>query len=138
MSEAGAAGPVARGAVRLRPRDVLADFRGTGTCELRPPRRDAILAPGQARAVRSTPGFPSPNHDFRSESMKKVRIRIAALVPVALMVIGWGCSGTPAVSTSTTEATVKGTVTIQGKPATKGTVEFDPANYQRKDVQARS
>src|SRR6516164_2652145 len=70
--------------------------------------------------------------------MRKVRIRIAVLVPSALMVIGWGCDGRPAVSSSTTEATVKGTVTIKGKPATKGTVEFDPANYQRKDVQARS
>jgi hypothetical protein len=54
------------------------------------------------------------------------------------MVIGWGCDGRPAVSSSTTEATVKGTVTVKGKPATKGTVEFDPANYQRKDAQARS
>jgi hypothetical protein len=70
--------------------------------------------------------------------MGSVRTRIAVLVPSALLVIGWGCDSRPAVSTSTTEATVKGTVTIKGKPATKGTVEFDPANYQRKDVQARS
>jgi hypothetical protein len=50
-----------------------------------------------------------------------------------------GCGGgKPSVSGSTDEATVKGKVTIKGKTATKGTVVFDPANYKRKDVSARS
>lgn len=49
-----------------------------------------------------------------------------------------GCSGAPAVSTSKTEAKVRGKVVIRGKPATKGLVWFDPANYRRKDALARS
>jgi len=35
------------------------------------------------------------------------------------------------------EATVSGTVTINGKLATEGEVEFDPANYLRKMEPAR-
>jgi hypothetical protein len=72
--------------------------------------------------------------------MTKVRGRKSVLVPaaLALVVIGWGCSdGKPSVSSSKTEATVKGTVTIKGKPVTKGTVVFDPSNYQRTNEAAR-
>ena len=45
--------------------------------------------------------------------------------------------GAPAVSSSMEEATVKGTVTIKGKPAAGGEILFDPANVDRK-VMARS
>ncbi len=49
-----------------------------------------------------------------------------------------GCNDGPAPATSSTEeATVTGTVTIKGKTATKGTVTFDAASYQR-PVGARS
>jgi hypothetical protein len=49
----------------------------------------------------------------------------------------WGCDGggtAPPVSSSRTEATVSGKVTIKGRPATKGQVIFDSANISRKDV----
>jgi len=51
------------------------------------------------------------------------------------LMAAWGCGGggsAPAVSTSMEEATVSGTVTINGQPATEGEVTFDPANIQRK------
>jgi hypothetical protein len=49
-----------------------------------------------------------------------------------------GCGGgTPSVSGSTAEATVKGTVTINGKKATGGEVVFDPSNYRRANQQIR-
>jgi hypothetical protein len=59
----------------------------------------------------------------------------------AIVAIAWGTGcgqGGPAVSTSTTEAKVHGKVTVRGKPVKKGMVWFDPANYRRKDVTARS
>ncbi|MBX6315190.1 MAG: hypothetical protein IRY99_20115 [Isosphaeraceae bacterium] len=66
--------------------------------------------------------------------------RIVPLLSVtaAVLALGWGCSGKPPVSSSTEEATVTGKVFIKGKPATGGKVVFDPANYQRKDVTART
>jgi len=55
---------------------------------------------------------------------------------MALMVIagceGGGIGGGGGASASTEEATVKGTVKINGKPATKGIVNFDPSNINRK------
>jgi hypothetical protein len=66
------------------------------------------------------------------------RFRYPALVLVAAMT-GAGCGGgVPAVSTSKTEAAVHGKVIVRGKPVAKGLVWFDPANYRRKDVAARS
>src|SRR4051794_21185477 len=65
---------------------------------------------------------------------------IVGLIGTWTLMAGWGCGGggsAPAVSSSLTEATVSGTVTIKGKPATKGDVTFDPANSQR-NVAARS
>ena len=53
------------------------------------------------------------------------------LLATTLLVIGWGCSGTPPVDTSTAEATVHGVITIKGKPVTSGRVVFDPANIKR-------
>jgi hypothetical protein len=70
--------------------------------------------------------------------MTNARWRFAAIVPSIALVVGWGCDSRPSVSSSTTEATVKGTVTIKGKPPKKGEIVFDPANYQRKDVAART
>ncbi|WP_020467360.1 hypothetical protein [Singulisphaera acidiphila] len=50
-----------------------------------------------------------------------------------------GCGdGAPAVSSSTTEVTVHGTVTYKGKPVKKGMIRFDPANIARRDAKAAS
>lgn len=66
-------------------------------------------------------------------------IGMIIVATTSLTIAGTGCGGgIPAVSTSKTEATVHGKVVVRGKPATKGLVWFDPANYRRKDVAARS
>ena len=65
---------------------------------------------------------------------------IVGLIGAWTLLAVWGCGGggsAPSVSSSRTEATVSGTVTIKGKPATKGEVTFDPANSQR-NVAART
>src|SRR5919107_1535589 len=52
------------------------------------------------------------------------------------LAIGGGCGDAkPAAESSTAEATVKGTVTVLGRPATKGQVIFDPTNINRPDAQ---
>jgi len=54
---------------------------------------------------------------------------------MATLVICWGCgggTGAPPVSNSTEEANVKGTVTVAGKPASGGAIQFDPSNVERK------
>jgi hypothetical protein len=69
---------------------------------------------------------------------KKPRILVDVMA-MSVLVACVGCfDERPSVSSSTTEATVKGTVTIKGKPATKGQVVFDPSNYQRKEEKART
>jgi hypothetical protein len=71
--------------------------------------------------------------------MGKIHKRMAGSFITALLVVGWGCGdGKPSVSSSSEEATVKGTVTIFGKPATGGEVQFDPSNYRRKQAPMRS
>jgi hypothetical protein len=71
--------------------------------------------------------------------MKILSHYAAALASALALFVVLGCSdGTPSVSSSTTEATVKGTVTIKGKLAKKGAVVFDPSNYARKHEQPRS
>jgi len=58
--------------------------------------------------------------------------RIAVATAVALIfVVGCG-QGAPAVDTGDEEVTVKGTVKVKGKNATKGEVVFDPSNVERK------
>jgi hypothetical protein len=70
--------------------------------------------------------------------MRILSWRAVTLSTAAFLLVAWGCGeGKPPVSTDTTEVTVKGTVTVNDKPATKGEVVFDPANYLRKDVSAR-
>ena len=52
----------------------------------------------------------------------------------AALFVGWGCGGgggAPPVTSSMEEATVKGTVTVKGKPLTKGEISFDPSNINR-------
>ncbi len=65
--------------------------------------------------------------------------RMATLLAAAAILAGWGCGdGTPSASSSAEEVTVKGTVTIKGKPATNGEVVFDPSNINRKAATSRS
>jgi hypothetical protein len=57
---------------------------------------------------------------------------------LTLLVLGCGSNGSkPAVDGSNTEATITGKVLLKGKPATSGTVIFDPSNYLRKNEPAR-
>ena len=60
------------------------------------------------------------------------------VLPILLICLAAGCeaTGTPSVSGSSQETTVKGTVTIKGKPAAKVDVSFDPANVNRPDAPA--
>jgi hypothetical protein len=63
--------------------------------------------------------------------MRHTARQALGLLATTLLVIGWGCSGTPPVDTSTEEATVHGIISIKGKPVTSGRVIFDPANIKR-------
>ncbi|WP_165072234.1 hypothetical protein [Paludisphaera rhizosphaerae] len=63
----------------------------------------------------------------------------AALAAAGFLSVVLGCGeGKPPVDTSTEEATVKGTVTLRGKPIAKGNIRFDPSNHLRRDATARS
>ncbi len=53
---------------------------------------------------------------------------------VALMLASGCGGGAPAVTSAKTEATVKGTVMVKGKLAKSGSVVFDAANAERRDV----
>lgn len=55
----------------------------------------------------------------------------ASIIAVLFVTIGCGGDGPPPVSTSTEEATVKGTVRYLGKAVTKGEIRFDPSNIRR-------
>ena len=66
------------------------------------------------------------------------RWRFWAFLTLAALPVIAGCNdGSVSASGSTTEATVSGTVMIQGKLATEGEVVFDPANINRRDAQPR-
>lgn len=55
-----------------------------------------------------------------------------------LFVATWGCGdGTPAVDTTTAEATVSGVVKVRGKPMDGGEIAFDASNSQRPNEVAR-
>ena len=60
------------------------------------------------------------------------------MAATALSVAAWGCSDRPSVVSSTAEAKVTGTVKVNGKPMTSGTVTLDPSNYARKDANPRT
>lgn len=62
---------------------------------------------------------------------------VGVLSTATVFVAVWGCGdATPSTDTSSTPATVSGTITIKGKPATQGKVTFNPANVNRKTVPA--
>lgn len=66
-----------------------------------------------------------------------IRSVAASTSVLCLLLTAPGCSEKPAVTTSTTEAEVAGSVTVKGKVVTSGKVIFDPSNYQR-NVPART
>jgi hypothetical protein len=68
------------------------------------------------------------------------RAKTAVLVAITATLAAWGCGGggPPSVSGSDKEATVRGTVTIKGKPATTGEVTFDPANINRPNAKIQT
>jgi hypothetical protein len=67
--------------------------------------------------------------------MRFITTRSAALVSGLALVITLGCGeggeAPPAAPSSTTEASVSGTVKVRGKLVTNGTVEFDASNPNR-------
>lgn len=60
----------------------------------------------------------------------------AGWLALALWTAGCG-SEPPSASSSTEEATVKGTVRVRGKPVTNGIITFRASNINRPDVQAK-
>jgi len=65
--------------------------------------------------------------------------RASGLAMAGLLAASLGCGGgKPSVDTTNEEATVKGTVTLKGKPLAKGEIRFDASNYLRKNVTAKS
>jgi hypothetical protein len=65
--------------------------------------------------------------------------RAVSPVLAAGLMAGRGCSeSAPSVETSNAEATVKGKVTLNVKPVTKGEVTFDPSNHLRKNATTRA
>ncbi|MEJ7638902.1 MAG: hypothetical protein WKF75_13260 [Singulisphaera sp.] len=69
--------------------------------------------------------------------MRRARARSVVLLGAACLVTGCG-EGKPSATSSTREATVQGTVTVLGKPATKGQVTFDPRNINRPQAVIRT
>ncbi len=58
----------------------------------------------------------------------------AAFVAPSLILAAPGCGGAPSVTSSQSQATVKGTVTVNGKLANTGAVLFDGANSARPNL----
>lgn len=71
----------------------------------------------------------------RSFPARTARLAAGALASLLLL---QGCDSPPPVSTSTEEATLKGTVTLFGKKATSGQVIIDPSNYKRPNESPRT
>lgn len=66
-----------------------------------------------------------------------MRSRIGWVLGMAVslgMLAGCGAGSTPSVSSSSEEVTVKGTVMLNGKPMTKGTIQFDASNISRPEA----
>jgi hypothetical protein len=71
--------------------------------------------------------------------MQSIMRTTASIVAMTLLLIAGGCGDSPPpVTSSDTEATVKGIVKIDGKPATEGEVVFNPANMNRPNAAPRT
>lgn len=69
--------------------------------------------------------------------MSFVTRKLLGFAAAASLVAAVGCDGgpsTPSASLSKEEATVSGSVTVKGAPATGGEIVFDPQNIYRKDA----
>ena len=66
--------------------------------------------------------------------MRSNRRQWASVAASAIAVAAWAGCDSPGISSSMTEATVSGVVTVIGKPATGGQISFNPANAARKDA----
>ena len=64
--------------------------------------------------------------------------RRVAAVAIGASAFAWGCGGGPEVTTSSEEATVSGTVIIQGEPPKEAEIVFDPSNVKRRDAAVRT
>lgn len=63
------------------------------------------------------------------------RYLIAGFSAAVCLALAVGCGGgAPPAESSLQEATVRGKITVKGKPATKGTVVFDPRNINRREA----
>jgi hypothetical protein len=64
--------------------------------------------------------------------MKDAKRRVAGLMATLVLAACWGCGGgASSVTSSSEEAAVKGIITIEGKPATRGRIQFDPSIINR-------
>jgi hypothetical protein len=70
--------------------------------------------------------------------MRVSRWWLAPAAATALSAAAWGCGSGPAVDRSTAEAKVTGTVKVNGKPMTSGTVTLDPTNVARAEAGPRT
>lgn len=62
------------------------------------------------------------------------RVLTSAVTTAALLAVVAGCDdGTPPVESGMEEVSVKGTVTLKGKPLENGEITFDGSNVKRKD-----
>ena len=66
--------------------------------------------------------------------MRSRKIRIFSILAVSALCAGGCGGGVPSAPSTKEEATVKGTVTLHGKPVTEGEVLFDPSNINRRDA----
>jgi hypothetical protein len=78
------------------------------------------------------------NGKTRENAMSRTRAHVASVLAAASLALGCGGGGAPSVTSSTEEATVKGTITVLGKPATQGKVTFDPSNINRPNASVRT
>src|SRR5262249_21158632 len=71
--------------------------------------------------------------------MRPFRRQAVALTIAVTLAAAWGCGeGAPSVTTDTTEANVRGTVKIKGKPANGGEGFFNASNYRRRGEALRT
>src|SRR4051812_35136641 len=105
--------------------------------------RTAEAGPDPERISRGRPNqyvlFHFFSRPMRNTMMPDGHAWLTRSAAATLVTIGWGCgSDAPPVDTSTTEATVKGIVTIRSKPVSEGTISFDPSNMKRKSEPVRN
>ena len=69
--------------------------------------------------------------------MTSQRQSLRAVLAMSLLIAA-GCGGSPGEETTSAEATIRGVVKLDGKPATEGEIVFDPSNYKRPAPQSKA